>query len=709
MSDPREDRPYCREVATLITDNWFDRHDAIAAWSDAQKHFFCSKGYRDGEPYNRDTVIQALVDSFRGTGPAKHKIIGSYFVNPKTLLTQSTCLDMDAHRTEDDTDESFRKKFLRMEEETDCIEYYLQKKNTPFDTARSKSGKGYHIRLFFSEPVDCRVARRVGKLLLIEAGISRKRAEEIEVNPKQEVFEQAYGNQVAIPGSRWFFEQKGGSTLVEPRTHKPIPFGEWRDYLKSLGRIPVEKLRERAPELWIPTPKRIVVPQSEIKIEGVPPLRTVEDIVTFIESKGVVAGSPRGCGGRWTDKIILRDCPNAQAHTSNRKFGAAVLFNAETRAIGYKCQHAGCEGFSWRKLLAMWGHKVNTRPKGEWVYDETPTVVRDAVEPPAESGAVEPPTSKKKRRRRGSKQITQEDRKRFAAFGYKNHLNENVKISRIAKRHRRAGLCKNLHQLPRCNTHGPRGVTMHPCDDTIICTSCAQRESDLIEAHIEANWPEKLVLVTGYAPDRPGLWKVREEIYKQARALMAHNKGYLPRYVEGRDRVHFFWPERLLEFCRDGFADLKVIDRSEAAQLASDAWYSVHEHYLENLKDTALIDLRDDPWLASRKHRTGGGDEVCRELTWTNIDRERKKASKKWKEEHPGLERGCCDEVVGEKDGKPVFCGAKMPHDLIFGPTGQFIATKMGAFNETEQLKWLNGTEVELAWSRAGPPAFAAA
>lgn len=78
----------------------------------------------------------------------------------------------------------------------------------------SKSGSGYHLWVFFNEPIPARLARAIGRLIvpddvpLLNGGMADySRSEGIEIFPKQDELYGSFGNQVWLP---LFYGDKGG-------------------------------------------------------------------------------------------------------------------------------------------------------------------------------------------------------------------------------------------------------------------------------------------------------------------------------------------------------------------------------------------------------------------------------------------------------------------------------------------------------------------
>lgn len=688
----RDDKLYCTRLAQWMVENWFDRTDGIASWSDNKGRFFC-----DNNPgYTYDGIIEALVHSFMGRGPAKHKIIGSYYINPLTQKTRHVAIDIDAHK-EDET----------AEEPRDKVEAILAAAQIEYVLARSKGAKGYHIRALFPKPVSAVAARNFGLELVNAAGYPLT-----EVNPKQWTLEIPWGNQVAIPGSRHFYEKKGGSVLLHPKTHEEIPFGEWLGYLSSVKRLEEKTLRAMGArvgkDLW--APPREVKPAVDLKVtvKGLPEISEIGHVEAVLRKHGIEGGTPQGVGGRWTDKILLKECPNAEAHGSKRGDGAAILFNKDTKRVGFKCHHAGCEAskFSWPKLLRKLGYKVviDGPVRGQWIYKEEDCPLPKERAPDADAEGASRP-ARKKRAYRSVERVRESDKDRMLEFWQANDETPNKEFLRLVRRLRRVANCGRVSQLLECAVHSAQGMIRRPCDDVIFCTRCAEHAANVREEHAKLEWTEKVYMIEKLVPigDRAAM----QTAWKEMKAEVDHFRSPLPMFVEGAGRILFFWPERMGNFVKTCFKDAVELPRGEAARKMASAFYEVHHYFLTHYLKGSLINLLEFPWFKHfRKHRVGGGGESCRELPMTDVFRERKKKNAEWKKEHPGADRNKCCEIVGEKDGKPVYCCQDLMSTATYTPSGAVIGRKVGAFRDHELLKAMNSTGVEFEYLKSKGPAF---
>ena len=105
---------------------------------------------------------------------------------------------------------------------------------------RSRSGNGAHVWIFFDEPVEAAVARRLGTGLLRETMALRVEVDLTSYDrlfPSQDfVPQKGFGNLIALPlqgGSR----KQGNAVFLDPATMEPWP-DQWA-FLASIRRLPV--------------------------------------------------------------------------------------------------------------------------------------------------------------------------------------------------------------------------------------------------------------------------------------------------------------------------------------------------------------------------------------------------------------------------------------------------------------------------------------
>lgn len=110
----------------------------------------------------------------------------------------------------------------------------------------SSSGNSYHVWLFFSQPVKAQLARKLGKLLLIETMLS---SEDVDFScfdrlvPGQDRMpKKGFGNLIALP-LKWLEVQNRCSTFVDEYL-QPLPPNQLFDRLASTKRYSADELME---------------------------------------------------------------------------------------------------------------------------------------------------------------------------------------------------------------------------------------------------------------------------------------------------------------------------------------------------------------------------------------------------------------------------------------------------------------------------------
>ncbi len=116
-----------------------------------------------------------------------------------------------------------------------CARHHL-----PVALERSRSGEGYHVWFFFSEPIEAWIARRMGSLLLTE---TMEQHPEIGFKSYDRLFpsqdrlpsaEYSLGNLIALP-LQHLPRTKGNSVFVRPHTLAPYP-DQW-EFLAGIETI----------------------------------------------------------------------------------------------------------------------------------------------------------------------------------------------------------------------------------------------------------------------------------------------------------------------------------------------------------------------------------------------------------------------------------------------------------------------------------------
>ncbi len=127
----------------------------------------------------------------------------------------------------------------------DTCEHY----NVPASLERSRSGNGGHIWIFFSEPIQAQLARKLGSFLITETMEHRPEIGFESYDrffPSQDIMPQGgFGNLIALPLQK--VPKENGNTLFIDMNFEPYP-DQW-EYLSSVKRMSceeVEKIIEKA-------------------------------------------------------------------------------------------------------------------------------------------------------------------------------------------------------------------------------------------------------------------------------------------------------------------------------------------------------------------------------------------------------------------------------------------------------------------------------
>lgn len=147
-----------------------------------------------------------------------------------------------------------------------------QAPGVPAAIERSRSGRGGHVWLFFSEPVKAAAARRLGTFLIREAMVLRGEIDLASYDrlfPSQDFLpRKGFGNLIALPlqGS---CREVGNSEFLDPSSLEPWP-DQWK-FLSSVGRMSAKVLEEiLAPMPEVPVGSRAADWGSKSG-EGYPP------------------------------------------------------------------------------------------------------------------------------------------------------------------------------------------------------------------------------------------------------------------------------------------------------------------------------------------------------------------------------------------------------------------------------------------------------
>ena len=451
-------------------------------------------------------------------------------------------IDVDAHK-EGETAET---PFLML-----CGE--AERRGVPLLTARSRGGRGYHAFVRFSEKVPGRVAQNFGRWLARRAGLPDK----TEVFPKSERLAEPdldsrskiAGAQIALPGCLNFKLAKGGSVLLE-NGFAEVPFRRWAEKLDAWEPVYVPFLHQLCaasqstsdPFDFFSEPAReygVGASDAVVTAAGVPKPKTAGDVAQFLEKHGVAVLAHRGPHSKWTDRLVLRCCANAEAHGSSKTDGACVLFDARSGRVGYKCWHEGCAKFSWGKLLKKLGYRLDVEGGGSGLpdsinassrflpvprFDDGPSAPQPALAdpqpalaaaaisdldktalppaalthanlpppPPPQPRAVDdedgelPPLEFKEDP--STRRVFYSNRERdLLNLVAVEHLGagspERRRLMRIAE-------CYRMEVHKRCPDHGTVHKVVAPCGYANGCPCCGTGRAMIHRAHVQSEWPE---------------------------------------------------------------------------------------------------------------------------------------------------------------------------------------------------------------------------
>ena len=123
----------------------------------------------------------------------------------------------------------------------------LEAQDIPAYALRSRSGKGYHVYVFFDEPIPARISRLVMTALLKEAGVETNGSSSFDrLFPSQDQHSgKSLGNLIALP-----FQGQGrenGNTLIlDPETKFQEPYPDQFQILKEVKRCSLHQLEQVA-------------------------------------------------------------------------------------------------------------------------------------------------------------------------------------------------------------------------------------------------------------------------------------------------------------------------------------------------------------------------------------------------------------------------------------------------------------------------------
>lgn len=672
-------REFAPDVATWMFENWIDTKNYHASWWPSKEMWFCKK---------EKLTPAALARMF--TSAAANTPIGAYYIDADGNV-KHLALDIDAHKEGETAEEPLR-----------AAQRLLDHFRWPYTVARSKGGKGYHLRIHFDRPIPAYVARNIGNEIVRAAGLPKK----TEVFPKQdELREGEFGSQVALPGSLFFSTRTGGvgSTLVDPSTLDPIPFGEWLDFLRSVPPLSEKTLREigeaTGHDLWKKKerPKFTFNPE-DFKAEGVPDFATVEQLAGFLASHGIEVQREKGAFGEWTDRLLLMTCANATAHGSSRSDGAAVLFNGSNGRVGYKCWHEGCAQFSWPKLLKNLGYRFTRRaseddqeatlpedyepahPRFEVALPDDPCGIdcdhehRDHGEPaPEERGG-----KKRKPRERFPFEVD-----RIAMRDEVKRASLTCDAWAVASTLAYARCCDLYDKLWCGKMHGKVQFIPERCNKQ-GCMGCAIYI--WLTRHvpfITEKWPEQ-AFIAEVAVGSPE--EARAEAFERM-IRFRKRKEHKPRWLRGwGTTIYIFDPEDAL-YAADAGLEGEIVSKEKYLPMLRRVWLSIAEGVEAEYKATGdMIGVYEKHKAILNNHkRTSAGKVADLMFPWMSSTKFDLNRAEKWEKEHPGLKRGSCDFIEGRNDdGSPIYCGQAKCRARFHKRTGVKVKQRVGPWQRGE-------------------------
>ena len=191
-----------------------------------RKGFSCKNcQYKDNVPLTLDVIKNHMYES--------KKVIGIY-----PMLKDDTCyfLAFDFDNKNNDLD---------VKDDVLAFASICDKYNIPIGIEKSRSGKGYHIWIFFKDNIKALTARKLGSLLLsktMEIKDSFKISSFDRMFPNQDFLtKDGYGNLIALPFQNE--ASKCGNTLFVDRNFLKI--ANQFEYLKSLKKLSLDEVFEK--------------------------------------------------------------------------------------------------------------------------------------------------------------------------------------------------------------------------------------------------------------------------------------------------------------------------------------------------------------------------------------------------------------------------------------------------------------------------------
>lgn len=340
---------YVNAKGEKCDDGWNYRYEAF----DLQGNKF-KKNFKFDE--------RAFREHFFGSNP--RTLLGAYAIDSNDLC-KIAAIDIDDHRPDgaDDLD-----KIMHVEDQLDAILEVLGELGIRPETCHSKGGKGRHTYTFFRDLTPAHMARRFMDAVKHVAGLPKN----TEVYPKQDT-KGAYGNLLALPGSRYFCEKakKAGrlcaSWFIDNESRQPIPLEEWPALLRNIDLVTPERLaaamvrlEEMGQKRHGKTPFVLGAPSTRRQpsgpaapgsVEAGPDAWTPQDMEDFLSEaklgftrKDTLTAAGQHC---WE----LDCCPWTNEHTDQHPGGSATYLD-QSGVLGFKCFHAHCDGRNWNTFRA---------------------------------------------------------------------------------------------------------------------------------------------------------------------------------------------------------------------------------------------------------------------------------------------------------------------------------------------------------------------
>jgi hypothetical protein len=207
------------------------------------------------------------------------------------------------------------------------IVFYLKENGLHPHVEISKS-KGYHIWIFFNEPILAGVVRSILKNIIKKAGEKDR-----EIFPKQAETRDGFGNFAALPlhgGS----VNEGFTVFLNP-DFTPIT-DQWK-YLESASRTKIEDMEELYRSIGEESKAREIPPSSG----------PMFDVAKYLLERGVQFTIKQDL----TKTLYpLPKCFWADQHTTADGHGDSAVIQDTTGLITYHCFHAHCQGRTWRDV-----------------------------------------------------------------------------------------------------------------------------------------------------------------------------------------------------------------------------------------------------------------------------------------------------------------------------------------------------------------------